>query len=147
MEPAMEVKFYDMVKDELLKFAVILARYEEKWVYCRHKERDTYEIPGGHREANESVYQTAERELREETGAEAFSLEPVCVYSVIGKNRVNEGGEEMFGMLFLAEILSLAEELHSEMAEVIVSEDLPVKWTYPDIQPKLVEEAHRRGYL
>mgnify|MGYP006922425427 CR=1 FL=1 len=45
-----EVRFYDEVDDALLKFAVIAARSEGKWVFCRHKERTTLEIPGGHRE-------------------------------------------------------------------------------------------------
>jgi hypothetical protein len=47
----MEVKFYDTVNDELLKFAVIISQSNGKWVFCKHKERDTYEVPGGHREA------------------------------------------------------------------------------------------------
>lgn len=34
------------------------------------------------------------RELREETGTVDFDLSPVYVYSVTGKNRVNETGEE-----------------------------------------------------
>ena len=38
----LEVKFYDKVADELLKFAVIISRTENKWVFCKHKERDTY---------------------------------------------------------------------------------------------------------
>ena len=42
-----EVRFYDEVDDALLKFAVIAARSEGKWVFCRHKERTTLEIPGG----------------------------------------------------------------------------------------------------
>lgn len=47
----LEVKFYDEVDDSLLKFAVIIAKAEGKWVFCKHRERDTYEVPGGHREA------------------------------------------------------------------------------------------------
>lgn len=37
-----EVKFYDTVNDELLKFAVIISQSNGKWVFCKHKERDTY---------------------------------------------------------------------------------------------------------
>ena len=48
-----EVKFYDTVNDELLKFAVIISQSNGKWVFCKHKERDTYEVPGGHREDGE----------------------------------------------------------------------------------------------
>ena len=75
----LEVKFYDSVADGLLKFAVIVSRYDGKWVFCKHKERDTYEAPGGHREEGEAILDTAKRELQEETGAVKFSIEPVCV--------------------------------------------------------------------
>ena len=68
----MEVRFYDTADDALLKFAVIIARTGGKWVFCKHRERDTYEVPGGHREEGESIDDTAKRELREETGATAF---------------------------------------------------------------------------
>ena len=100
----MEVKFYDTVNDELLKFAVIISQSNGKWVFCKHKERDTYEVPGGHREAGEDIFETAKRELQEETGAIKFEIKPICVYSVTGKNRVNDTGEETFGLLCFAEI-------------------------------------------
>ena len=143
----MEVRFYDTAEEGLLKFAVIIAKADGKWVYCKHKDRDTYEVPGGHREDGEDITDTAKRELREETGALDFTIEPVCVYSVTGRNRVNDTGEEMFGMLYFASIKSFEEELHSEMEKVILSDELPDRWTYPLIQPKLIKEAHRRGYL
>ncbi len=85
----MRVQFYNTVDDSLLKFAVIISKFNGKWVYCKHKERNTYEIPGGHREQGESILETAKRELYEETGAVKYKIEPICVYSVTGKNRVN----------------------------------------------------------
>lgn len=68
----MIVKFYDQVEDEKLKFAVIAARAEGKWVFCKHKARTTFEMPGGHRKPGEPILDTARRELQEETGATAF---------------------------------------------------------------------------
>ena len=41
----MLVRFYETVEDSKLKFAVILARSDGKWVLCKHRERDTYEAP------------------------------------------------------------------------------------------------------
>ena len=136
----LEVKFYDLVADELLKFAVVVSRYDGKWVFCKHKERDTYEVPGGHREADEDILDTAKRELQEETGAVKFSIEPVCVYSVTGKNRVNETGEETFGLLCYADIEEFSGTLDSEMEQVVLLEKLLDNWTYPLIQPKLIEK-------
>ncbi len=142
-----EVKFYDQVADELLKFAVIISKTNGKWVFCKHKERNTYEVPGGHREENETILETAKRELNEETGALDFSISPICVYSVTGKNKVNEIGEETYGMLFFADIKTFENELHSEMEKVLITDTLVENWTYPLIQPKLIEEAKLRGFI
>lgn len=140
----MKVNFYDTVDDALLKFAVIISKHQGKWVFCKHKERETYEIPGGHRESDELIMETAKRELQEETGALEYTLTPVCVYSVIGKNRVNQTGEESFGMLYYADIYTFEDELHSEMESAFFFNDLPSSWTYPLIQPLLVDEYLRR---
>lgn len=73
-------------------------------------------------------------------------IRPVCVYSVTGKNRVNSTGEESFGMMYYAEISAFG-ELHSEIERVVLTDDLPEELTYPEIQPKLFEEAKRRGVI
>ena len=136
----LEVKFYDTVDDALLKFAVIISQSNGKWVFCKHKERDTYEVPGGHREPGEDIIETARRELQEETGAVRFDIKPICVYSVTGRNRVNESGEETFGLLCFAEIMEFSGKLYSEMEKVVLMDKLPENWTYPLIQPKLIEK-------
>ena len=109
-------------------------------VLVRHRERDTYEIPGGHRDAGESIEETAARELQEETGAMAFTLKPVSVYSVTGKNRVNDTGEETYGMLFYAEITSFG-RMESEIEKIEFFDRLPEALTYPEIQPILVDRV------
>ena len=137
------VNFYEAAPDEKLRFAVIIARKDGKLIFCKHKERNTYEIPGGHREPGEPIEQTARRELYEETGAVDYTLTPVCVYSVIAEHNFN--GEESFGMLYFAEVNALETELHNEIEHIILSADLPDNLTYPEIQPKLLAEARRRG--
>lgn len=139
-----KVKFYEMAQDELLKFAVIVSKADGKWVLCRHRERDTYEVPGGHREPGETILETAKRELQEETGAQIFEIEPVCVYSVTGKTQVVDDEKETFGMLYSAEIKTFEAELHSEIEQVKLFEELPDNWTYPLIQPLLIQEYERR---
>ena len=143
----LKIKFYDHVDDQLLQFAVIIAKTGGKWVFCKHRERDTYEVPGGHRENGEVILETARRELKEETGAVEFDIKPICVYSVKGKTRANENlDEESFGMLYYADIASF-EELHSEIETILITDKLVDNWTYPLIQPKLIEEAQKRGFL
>ena len=138
-----EVKFYDSVEDSLLKFAVIIAKKDGKWVLCKHRDRNTYEVPGGHREPGEAIMDTAKRELYEETGAIKYSIKPICVYSVTAPD--NFDGVETFGGLFYADIQELETELHNEIEKVFLFDDLPDQWTYPLIQPKLLEEFYRRG--
>lgn len=142
-----EVNFYDNVDDSLLKFAVIITKTKGKWVFCKHRERDTYEVPGGHREAGEDILETARRELYEESGAIDYDITPVCVYSV---KRADSNGketeDESYGMLYYAQVREFEAKLHSEIEKIIISDTLVENWTYPLIQPKLLEEAGRRGY-
>ena len=140
-----KVNFYETIDDQLLKFAVIITKTEGKWVFCKHKERDTYEVPGGLREEGETILETAKRELYEETGAIDFTITPICVYSVIAKDNFN--GEETFGMLYYADVKTFEQELHSEIERIMVTDRLVENWMYPDIQPKLLDEAKRRGIL
>ena len=143
----LEVQFYDSVPEEFLRFAVIISKTEGKWIFCKHRERDTLEVPGGRREKGESILETARRELREETGAIDFSLRPVCIYSVKGKNSINKHDDDIsYGMLYVSEVFSFG-EINSEIERIVISEDLPDNWTYPEIQPKLMAEAARRGLL
>ena len=57
---------------------------------------------------------------------------------------MRDGGES-FGGLYTAEISSFG-ALHSEIEEIFLLEEPPEgNWTYPEIQPRLVEEVRRRG--
>jgi 8-oxo-dGTP diphosphatase len=121
----------DSIDDSLLKFAVIYAMYRDRWVFVRHRERSTWEMPGGHREAGESIGEAAARELFEETGARVFSLDPVCIYSV------NDGTGETYGQLFYSVISAMGELPASEIGERRCFLSLPHALTYPHIQPFL----------
>lgn len=136
----LKVNFYESAKDELFKFAVIVSKYNKKWVFCKHKERNTYECPGGHREENETIYDTAKRELWEETGTIKYQLEPVCVYSV------ESNGQETFGMLYFADIFEFEKLPALEIEKVELFDELPKDWTYPLIQPLLIEQVKQRHF-
>ncbi|MGI5853582.1 MAG: NUDIX hydrolase [Bacillota bacterium] len=135
------INFYDSggvfsIANDRLKFAVIAARYQGKWIFCRHKQRDTYEIPGGHREPGEDINDTARRELQEETGAISFDLAPVCIYSVT----LNE--VTTYGKLFFADVSVLGElPQEMEIKEIILADNLPERLTYPAIQPHLFKRV------
>lgn len=132
-----EVQFFRLseIDDSLLEFAVIAARYQDHWVFCRHKERNTWEFPGGHREPGENIGETARRELWEETGAVKADICPVCVYKVAN-----------YGMLYFANIIELNElPKEYEIAQTILTDKLPENLTYQGIHDKLFEKV--QGWL
>jgi 8-oxo-dGTP diphosphatase len=129
-----EVKFFDPAYEPggKLIYSIIAARYSGRWIFVRHKNRGTFEIPAGHVENNESTFEAAARELREETGAISFSLDCVSTYSV------ERDGKKGYGRLYLAEISDIGPlPENSEIGEVIILDHLPGNLTHPDVQPEL----------
>lgn len=122
------------VDESKLKFVVMGARYRDKWVFVKHKERETFEFPGGHIEKGEEVLEAAKRELKEESGAETFSIEPTCEYYV------ERDGERSYGRIHMAYIDVLGELPNMEIESVHMFEQLPEKLTYPDIVPTLFKK-------
>lgn len=110
-------------------FAIIVSRYRDRWIWVRHKERDTWELPAGHLEEGETALDAAKRELYEETGAIDYDL--VHVVSYEGKL----GGKPVFGSIFLAHVTHLGPLPDSEIREIAFFDEMPGSLTYPHIQP------------
>lgn len=129
-----------LIKDEAIKYAVIAARYDGKWIFCKHKQRDTWEMPGGHREKGETTEQTAKRELYEETGVDDAEIIKVCDYSA-----ETESGTG-YGALYFAQVRTPSKplaEFEIEKTELFLYS--PENLTYPEIQPYLFERV--QGWL
>lgn len=138
-----QVAFYDKAEESIFDFAVIIAIKDGKWVLCRHKDRKSWEFPGGHREPGECMEDTARRELYEETGAVQYTLHPVCAYSCL-----RQGERASFGMLYYAEVKESGSLPAFEIAEVKLYDKFPTErefWTYPDIQPFLLRKGSELG--
>lgn len=132
----MKVEFYNLDDfNNSLKFVVIQARYKDEWIFVRHKDRNTWEIPGGHIEKGEMPDEAAARELYEETGAIEYDLSPICNYSV----EINES--KSFGRLYYAEVKNIGELGDYEIDEIIAKDELPEKLTYDKIQPILYKKV------
>ena len=116
-----KVDFHDLDLSGKIKidFAVMVAWFNDKWVFCKHKKRTTWEIPGGHIEEGEDWLTAAKRELFEETGATQAKITPVCLYSI-----------EKYGVLCFAEIEELGELPDSEIEKIEFRDTLPENLTY-----------------
>ncbi len=135
------LKEYPKDFEEQLQFVVIVSKMQGKWIYCQHKQRSTWEVPGGHIEAGETTEQAAAREQYEETGAAEYTLFPLGAY------QVSQNGNESFGALFFAQVErmeTLPKEF--EMKEVKLFCTPPSQQTYPQIQPKLVDWVESAGF-
>jgi 8-oxo-dGTP diphosphatase len=133
-----KIRFYDpsFKPPGILTYSVIVARFGGKWMFVRHRKRETLEIPGGHIEDNESSGEAAYRELYEETGSTQFELQCVSTYSV------EQNGKTGYGRLYFAEVSERGEiNDKSEIEELILSEELPDNLTYPEIQPALFDHV------
>lgn len=111
------------ILDHQIKYVVIVSREQDKWLFVRHRQRTTWELPGGKRESGEAVFQAARRELYEETGSLCYRMQEICAY------RISEE-DPYWGLLLYAEIIDRGELPESEIKEVKADEGEPVCWTY-----------------
>lgn len=130
------------------KYVVVLSCWQGRLLLSRHKSRDTWETQGGHIEPGEALEDAARRELWEESGAQEFTLEPVCMYWASDRARTPEEDPQRqcsaYGAVFFARITRLGPLPESEMAEVRAFSGLPDQITYPAITPKLFQRVKER---
>jgi 8-oxo-dGTP diphosphatase len=125
------IRFFDPSNDAGITytFAIIISRYNAQWIWVRHKERDTWELPAGHLEKGENAQEAAHRELYEETGALEYTIEPVVSYEGVFNGRA------VFGKIFFAQVTKLGPLPDFEIREIKFYDQIPEKITYPEIQP------------
>lgn len=121
-------------------FAIMVCRYQDQWIWVKHKERDTWELPAGHIESRETPLEAAHRELFEETGALEFTIEPVISYEGVLNERL------VFGLIFFVEITRLGPLPDFEIGETGFFEGIPERLTYPLIQPHFFGFVQKKMY-
>jgi len=131
----LDVRISELGTLKAYRFAVIFAKYQGQWLFCRAKNRDTFETAGGHIEPGETPLEAAKRELCEETGAITFDINPLFDYAVHSVNGYSNG------QVLFAKIHELGDIPNFEMAEVQLFNKLPNKMTYPHIQPYLFKKV------
>jgi 8-oxo-dGTP diphosphatase len=123
------------IPDAQLTYVVMAARYRHDWIFVRHRDRVTWEMPAGHIEAGETPDQAAVRELFEEAGVIRSTLNHLCDYAVTAR------GKTEYGRLYKAEVQEMETPLEYETAEVLLSGELPSALTYPGVQRVLFNHA------
>ena len=123
------------INEAKLIYVVLAARDQGSWVFVRHRNRSTWEMPAGHIEKGESADEAARRELGEETGAVRATLQHLCDY------QVSSGGRTECGRLYSAEIHERKSTLEHEIVELRLDADLPPELTYPQVQSVLFQHA------
>lgn len=111
---------------EHIEFVVVFTRYQDKWVYCWHKYRQSFEHPGGHVEQGETPMEAARRELYEETGITDARLLPLWDYEFVWEN--GEGRNN--GRVYYAEAHSLGVLPENEMGRIELFDSVPDNYTY-----------------
>ena len=119
------------VDDSELTYVVMGAQYQGQWIFVRHRDRQSWEMPAGHIEAGEGPDRAAVRELYEEAGVVNSSLTVISDYSV------SEGGKTAFGRLYCAKVNELEALPEHEIEEIKLSRELPSHLTYPEVQTLL----------
>lgn len=138
----LKVDFHDTknVPDGELKYVVTVARHLNRWVFCRHKDQNTWELPGGYRAPSEKAINAAFRRLSEEAGVAKAKMYPISAFSF------ELNGEVVYGMLYFAEAWAFAKSSDSEdIEEVALLCSLPDELTYPDITLYLF--AYAKSYI
>ena len=125
------------IEPSKLIYVVMCARYREEWIFVRHVERETWEMPAGHIEKGESARQAAVRELFEEAGVVKSELVHICDYSVTVQ------GKTEYGRLYGVNVEALDPHLEHEIDELLFTNQLPQNLTYPEVQTILFERAKR----
>ncbi|CEO06781.1 hypothetical protein [Paraclostridium sordellii] len=65
---------WDEIDDNDLLFAVIVSRFQGKWILAKHKDRETWEIPGGHREKGEDINILHQENYKRKQGQKSLDL-------------------------------------------------------------------------
>lgn len=139
----MECKTYQFNTLGNYRFADVFAAYKGKWIFCKHKNRKSWENPGGHIEEGETPLEAAKRELFEETGAVDFDIEPLCDYWANGQlNGINMSAN---GQVYFANVRTFSNiPSQSEMETICLSDVLPNVLTYPDYTNKIFSLAAKK---
>jgi len=128
------VLFYKKLNKKI-DVVVVFAKYNNKWLLVKHKNRDTWEVCGGHVEKKEKIDDAAKRELYEESGAIIDKINLIGYYSFVSNNKRN------YGAVFSCDVISFDNLPNYEMREMCLMDEFPLNTTYPLTYKRLLKEV------
>lgn len=130
-----KVHFLGECDSSLISRIVIVAHYNQKWVFCKNNDNNEYNCPFSLRNNSEDLQQLAKNILHEKTSATSFSIVKVCAYSIS-----DEEDNKTYGMLFSAQINEFEELTEYEIDKLKLFDVVPKELTKQDIQSKLIRK-------
>jgi 8-oxo-dGTP diphosphatase len=131
-----KINFYGLgEKSNHFNYVFIVSLYNGRWIWVRLRNRNTWELPAGHVETNESSEEAAQRELMEETGAVDFTIKTLCDCTI----EFND--QKSHSRIFYANVTKLGDLPASEVEEIKLFDSIPEKLTYYNIQPIIFRKA------
>ncbi len=110
-------------------YVILICRYQDGWLWVRHRERSTWELPAGHLDPGETAEEAAVRELFEETGTILYTMFPVISYQGF------RDAVMVYGKIYFVQVMELGPLPKSEIRQVVKRKRLPSRLTYPELQP------------
>ncbi len=134
-----EVTYYEKefyLTENKVWFVIIVSRYNGKWVYVQHKDRDTWELPWGHKEHGERLVVAAKRELYEETGASEFDIKHMGYWSLVDDKNL-----KTYWAVYFSEVYKFDKMPISEISKKELFESVPENITYPNVHPMIYNKV------
>jgi len=129
--------FYPKNENEDAQIALIIPRYQGKWLYINYEGRKTFTFPTGYRKENESLADAADRVLREESGALDFSVWPVSAFGALQKDGT------VHGELFFADIRQMGRVLSEKVTERCLFDEPEEDYRAKNVQRQLLDKVEK----
>ena len=135
------VNFVPLINGEApgpVGFSVIVLKHNEKTVLVYNRYKKHWEVPGGHREKDETPLQCVLREIKEETGQIPAAVHAAGIIGIQSTGK----GKVVHGMLFSGTLQTLLPfEENDEIAQICYWNGRDDIGYINEIDRKLVELA------
>ena len=102
----LDVENFDNIADDLKLKAHAVCMHNGKMLLVYHPEWGIWSLPGGTREAGETIEEALKREIEEETNCEVIDYCPIAVQKIVNPN---DGNKHHFRLQYLCNVAPLGD--------------------------------------